>query len=238
MPKLIRKATVRDWESISNISRIAGYEDYINHIGSRYLSNGDVLVYEDGDEVIGFLKVEYPQDNSCWLGGLRVHPDHRRRSVGTGLTIEALRQAHSQGIKHARLLIQDSNSRSKGLAEKTGFHRVASFAFFYGLPDTENAESADPDDLLKARYLNLGWVFLSSDNMRGVSISLLRTGNGLFFVGPGEMAQIIVPDPEITLSGDGFTCLDITGRRAPDYLSRYIDKEFDRADLYELEIDQ
>lgn len=152
----VKIADKSDWNSISEISKASGYEDWINEVGEQFLESGTVLLAED-DRPIAFMKMEIWDDNSAWLGALRVHPDSRRIGVGTTLSKEAIDIARGKGANFARLLIEPTNSKSIGLATKLGFSKLNEFSFFSGTIKTSNFVDVEFDEEV---YVNLGWVFL------------------------------------------------------------------------------
>ncbi|MDS0256402.1 GNAT family N-acetyltransferase [Thermoplasmatales archaeon AK] len=235
---MIEPAKPRDWPKISEISRISGYDDYINKIGPSYLESGLILVWRDVKDIRGFLKIEYLSDNSAWLSGLRVDPDYRRKSIGSELTARAIELAKNAGKEYVRMLIHDGNSKSSGLVSKLGFSSVSRFAFFKGTPLGEAIEDEVPQDRNDIRYLNLGWVFISYRFINLVSARFIRFGKiGSAVTVNGRDFQIIAPDEEIRLSGEGFTCLEVHGN-IPDYLEELLDREFDYASVFEKRIQQ
>ncbi|MCL4307481.1 MAG: GNAT family N-acetyltransferase [Candidatus Thermoplasmatota archaeon] len=233
----IELATSADWPKISEISGRSGYEDYINRIGPSYLESGQVLVWKDEMDIRGFLKLEYLPDNSAWLSGLRVDPDFRRMSIGSELTIAAIESARSTGKKYVRMLIHDGNMKSSGLASKLGFSAVSRFAFFGGIPAGESITSELISPGVWAQYLNLGWVFIRYSYVDSVPARYIRYGrDGIAITVSGHDYQIIVPDEHITLSGEGFTCMEVHGR-IPDYLEGLLDRDFDYASVFQKRIE-
>ncbi|MCL5799697.1 MAG: GNAT family N-acetyltransferase [Candidatus Thermoplasmatota archaeon] len=128
---IVRKATAEDWGSISRISSIAMYDDYINKIGPSYLKAGDTYVLEKGN-LLGFLKIQYMPDGSLYLSGLRVDPAARRKGVGEALTRYATSLGSDSGKNGARVLIQPENNASLSLSRKLGFSPIEFFHFFQG----------------------------------------------------------------------------------------------------------
>ena len=79
--------------------------DYISQIGPSYINDGTVIVGEESGTITGFLKIEELIDNTSWLGGLRVHPDFRRKGIAMQLTREAVNMGKVRGHKATRILI-------------------------------------------------------------------------------------------------------------------------------------
>ncbi|MBC7552178.1 MAG: GNAT family N-acetyltransferase [Cellulomonas sp.] len=78
------------------------------------------LSARDAGATVGVIRAAYEQD---WVGlsCLTVTPEARRRSVGRGLTLEALRVAAGGGARHAFLQVQESNAAAIALYEVLGF---------------------------------------------------------------------------------------------------------------------
>ena len=232
----IEPATSADWPKISEISGRSGYEDYINRIGPAYLESGQVILWKDEMDIRGFLKLEYLPDNSAWLSGLRVDPDFRRMSIGSELTIAAIESARSTGKRCVRMLIHDGNAKSSGLALKLGFSAVSRFAFFSGIPVGESMKDKMISLGEGVQYLNLGWVFIRYSYVDSVPARYIRYGrDGIAITVSGHDYQIIVPDEHVSLSGEGFTCMEVHGR-IPDYLEGLLDRDFDYASVFQKRI--
>jgi len=201
---LIRTANAADWEQISQISRHSGYEDYINAMGKSYLDSGDVLVYEEG-KIRGFSKVEYLEDGSAWLSGLRVDPVFWRMGVATKLTEESLLISVSHGCKIVRMLINDENEQSMGLSLKLGFHVAESFYYINGTPVMEMlAEGKSFYDGL----LDVGWKYIRKNTEIAVRMSEDNRSGWVIFRGDIGTAQILRrSDEPLHFEWNGHTCV-------------------------------
>lgn len=151
----IREANENDWDRISHLSSISGYEDYINEMGIRFLKEGTTLMAGSPDPV-GFMKITLLPDNLAWFSAIRVHPDFRRLGVGNALMREALVRSKQLHVKGCRLMIEDTNYRSKGLAEKNGFVEVLDLLLFEGGMDVSDLRCEEPD---QGEFISLGWEF-------------------------------------------------------------------------------
>ncbi len=227
--KKIRLAVEADWQHISRISKASGYADYINKMGPAYMSDGTILVC-DIDTPCGFLKIEMLPDESAWLSGIRVDPEHWRNGIGDCLTNAALVFAISRGASYARMLIHSENQRSVSLALKNGFVQKDRFHFYEGRPDiTEMVESAKQYDAL----VNVGWRFANHARL-GIKTGTLLAGHGVsvfVYHDHDETFHLLEISKEISLLPDGITCV-------PEDLESFIKdgkklEGFEEASVYE-----
>lgn len=231
---VIRPAQPDDWPTISHISRRSGYHDYINSMGPSFLSDGNVIVFQSGQRVSGFIKINQLPDGSAWLSGLRVDRDYWRLSIGSSLTEAALRMAEEMGLKYVRMIIQNNNQKSWGLATKLGFRPVDEFVFFNGSPVTAGAENIMLSHHSMPIFVSLGWQFARPVATVLSLVKILHTeSNALVIKHNDNMVQIVKPSETMSFSDRGYSCME-AGTDLPEYLSGRIDHEFDRASLFEL----
>ena len=229
----IRTATLSDWDHISNISKKSGYIDYISQIGPSYINDGTVIVGEDSGTITGFLKIEELIDNTSWLGGLRVHPDFRRKGIAMQLTREAVNMGKVRGHTATRILISTDNVASIELSKKSGFKIISEQLFFSGFPDVRNGKYASP---VNDKLINYGWkyAYWTIDEF-GPKVDFVQEGNITYSLMKEEeqqssYVQIISGEGEIELDGEGITSIDkrltgnikIKGNPMEGFTSAYI----------------
>lgn len=199
----IRRATENDWPEISRISREAGYEDYINRVGKRYLDDGVVIIC-NSDVTCGFLKIELLPDGSSWLSGIRVDPQHRKIGVAASLTNSALLYSSMAGCSIVRMLIQYENTASINLARKGGFKERSHLYFYDGVLDgTSMTRSVDRNDEL----VNIGWKFATCNKIRDGEVKTDGSSDIFFFNDTEESTQLIRSDKRVPIIGNGITCI-------------------------------
>lgn len=206
---MIRLATAKDWDSISDISRRSGYVDYINRIGPAFLDRGETLVFEDS-KIEGFTKIYYLEDKAAWLSAMRVDPDYWRGGIGTKLTLASMDRARERGYGVSRVLIYNDNFRSLKLYEKLGGKVTATYDFFQGLPDLSGFERSVTRI---SGYVNTSWEFTYFQKDEPLNAETF-TGDGWKIIRPDEnTAQIMKRGKgKLELMGkDGFTCAENTG---------------------------
>ena len=229
----IRTATLSDWDHISDISKISGYIDYISQIGPSYINDGTVIVGEDSGTITGFLKIEELIDNTSWLGGLRVHPDFRRKGIAMQLTREAVNMGKVRGHTATRILISTDNVASIELSKKSGFKIISEQLFFSGFPDVRNGKIVSP---VNDKLINYGWKYgyWTIDEF-GPKVDFVQEGNITYSLMKEEeqqssYVQIISGEGEIELDGEGITSIDkrltgnikIKGNPMEGFTSAYI----------------
>ena len=199
----IRIAKENDWPEISRISREAGYEDYINRVGKRYLDDGLVIIC-NSDVTCGFLKIELLPDGSSWLSGIRVDPQHRKIGVAASLTNSALLYSSMAGCSIVRMLIQYENTASINLARKGGFKERSHLYFYDGVLDgTSMTRSVDRNDEL----VNIGWKFATCNKIRDGEVKTDGSSDIFFFNDTEESTQLIRSDKRVPIIGNGITCI-------------------------------
>lgn len=227
---IVREANSHDWPAISDISRRSGYNDYINRWGESYLDSGTVIIAEE-DTPVGFSKVERLPDNSSWLSGLRVDPDHWRNGIGRLLTVKGIELARSSGSYAARMIVEDDNVRSRSLSEKLGFHNAAEYRFFSGGIDLHgySLEDANVNDLL-----SIGWRFMDAGRSDEIPGKFYRKGGNLVFVNDQKTSfQVLSAGEDLIREGEGMTvCRENVYNSA--FASLQIMEDFPAGILYEM----
>ena len=205
----IRHASMEDWHAVSEISTASGYNDYINTIGPSYMNDGSVVVYEEG-RVLGFGKINYLEDGSAWLSGLRVHPEAWRKGVGISISRYLMQLAIEHGLYYARMLIEDGNTRSINMSLKMGFSPIKSYSFFEGTPSTSGFKTVD----FKGQIMvNEGWSFVKiSDTYRGKGEFRESSEKTLVYVwnGSEKVVQVVSGGGDLKAESDGITCAQET----------------------------
>jgi GNAT superfamily N-acetyltransferase len=100
--------------------------DYVAHAYEGWLADdtGRTLIAEIDGDTMGLARVASLSDQEAWLQGVRVHPEHRRRGVGTALAAQACRWARSNGAKVIRLAVESWNRPARTQFERSGFRPV------------------------------------------------------------------------------------------------------------------
>ncbi len=105
--------------------------DYVLDAFDEWLAdeNGAVHVaVDDDDEAIAVARATLLSPTEAWLQGTRVHPDWRRRGIGTVVGNSLLAWVRERGALVARLAVEDWNDAARAQVEAVGLRRVAPFA--------------------------------------------------------------------------------------------------------------
>ena len=228
----IRCAELGDWGPISYISRIAGYDDYINEMGVSYIANRDVYLYESEGVIKGFIKIENVFGKSQWLSGLRVHPDYRRSGIALELTDFALRKAEEDGLRTSRLLIEEHNAPSLNLSAKCGFTKRDCYYFLNGSPVPTGIEKDCMP--VSGTVVDIGWKFAEIGEIPSNLIVFIESGEWVFMKFGDRYHAACAGTHDFSLAGKGETC--VNHRHMTPGLMKYIMPEFPSACLFEKRI--
>ncbi len=78
---------------------------------------------EESDPVLApYSKLE--EDNSYYICGMALFPEHRGRGIGTRLLALAEEHARDKGFKKVSLIVFEPNTGAKQLYDRTGYHEV------------------------------------------------------------------------------------------------------------------
>ena len=103
--------------------------DYITETWDRWLADveGQMLVGLVEDKPVALVHVAFLGDGVAWMEGMRVHPDFRKRGVGSTLNAQACQVALERGCQVARLVTSIKNIAAQSLLGRQGYQRTAQF---------------------------------------------------------------------------------------------------------------
>lgn len=90
-------------------------------------------VAEDGDRITGFLVASQVMDE-MEIHNVAVHPDLRRRGVGSLLLREALRWGRQRGAQKAYLEVRQSNAAAQAFYKRHKFEVISHREKYYSSP--------------------------------------------------------------------------------------------------------
>lgn len=94
------------------------------------------FVAVEDKRVVGYI-VLWDYNVAFHIANIAVHPERRRRGIGSMLLKKALELAKEMGIKSIYLEVRESNVAAQKLYEKFGFYRIGLKRNYYR--DGENA---------------------------------------------------------------------------------------------------
>jgi GNAT superfamily N-acetyltransferase len=86
-----------------------------------YLSAGDVLVAEDGDEIVGHLQLVGGEGGDVELKSMAVVVGHRGRGVGRALVEAALRRCRDRGVRRITVATAAADTGNLRFYQRQGF---------------------------------------------------------------------------------------------------------------------
>lgn len=107
------------------------WDSKMNLLGKVEKDNNSVLVYEEKDEVVGFvIRVRYGPELQ-YLFRLGVRKDFQGKGVGTKLLDHCKELARKEGVKEVGLYAEVDNDRLSEFYEKRGFKRSKKSYYYF-----------------------------------------------------------------------------------------------------------
>jgi GNAT superfamily N-acetyltransferase len=129
----VRPARFEDREAVTAFTTgTFAWGDYVPDRFEGWLGAEDSTVLvatDDTDEPIGLARVVLMSDREAWIHAARVHPEHRRRGVGSAINEALCAWAASRGALVARLMTEDWNEAAQGQVERSGYRRVSAWSW-------------------------------------------------------------------------------------------------------------
>jgi len=124
---LIRPARHDDVDQIASWTQDTfDWGDYVAERLPEWLDNPAVrvMVAEEEARVVATVTGTMVSPTEAWAQGIRVHPDHRRKGIGTAVSTALWDWARKQGAVVVRLAIDETNAASQAQATSMGFRKV------------------------------------------------------------------------------------------------------------------
>lgn len=104
--------------------------DYVGDRLPQWISDprAHPVVCVDAGRVVGVGNTVMVSPTEAWLEGARVHPDHKRRGIGSMMNAAGLDWAGSQGARVARLATGAGNEAARRQVESMGYRHTATWA--------------------------------------------------------------------------------------------------------------
>ncbi len=127
---LLRQATKSDRDGAIKVeSQSTPNLNYVPHVFDMFVSDksGEFSVAELNGTLVACGKFTAMVDGSAWVETLRVIPTYQGLGIGKLLYERFFEQAQARSIKTMRMYTGVKNAKSKGLAERFGFHLAATY---------------------------------------------------------------------------------------------------------------
>ncbi len=138
----VRPATAADHAAIAAFTQDTfAWGDYLPERFPSWLEASDSAVFvatDDADAAIAVARVVQLSAAEVWLEGARVHPQHRRKGLGSALNEAAQEWGRGRGAVVAGLLTDTSNEAARAQVAAIGYRQVAEW--FYGHRSLEPGE--------------------------------------------------------------------------------------------------
>jgi GNAT superfamily N-acetyltransferase len=132
MEIIVRPARLEDRTPIAAFTTgTFPWGDYVAGEFEGWLADdsGVVMVAEADGRVIGMARIALISPEEAWSQGARVHPDFRRRGVGTAIADELQTWAAGRGAQVVRLVVEDWNHAARAQVAALGFRPVSEWMF-------------------------------------------------------------------------------------------------------------
>ncbi len=135
---MIREAAISDVLKIAEISERSFRQGWTAEdiAGTIDQSQARVLIYEDGDEVLGYVILYFAADEGE-IPSIAVKESARRRGVASMLLDELFELSRGLGVSKIFLEVRKHNDPAQALYRKHGFLYVGERRNFYTEPDED-----------------------------------------------------------------------------------------------------
>ncbi len=135
----IMSVTVEEMKSYNNVQWDESYPQAKDYM--RDIEKGDLYVTKDGEEIMGFICVDYNQpeeyrelewssDEKCMVvHRMAINSNYRRQGIGTKLMKFAENLALEKGVKYLKTDTYSVNEKMDALFKKCGFRIVGEIRF-------------------------------------------------------------------------------------------------------------
>ncbi|MDE1863140.1 MAG: GNAT family N-acetyltransferase [Thaumarchaeota archaeon] len=162
----IRKAKRDDRQAVLEFCKDTfPWGDYISDVWGIWESDGGLYVLEMEDAVVGVYHVALLQ-KEAWLEGMRVHPNHRKKGLGTAM------MGHAESVVKEgtiRLVIESENHPSIKMVRNMGYDIESEWRLYVMEPGRETSKAsiaetaANLADLADSHTYADSWKWLPLD---------------------------------------------------------------------------
>jgi len=130
--RVMRESDLRDVLHIERRSFSIPWQE-ATFRGLMRRASASLLVAEEDGVLVGYAVMWFAADEAE-LGDLSVHPEARRRGLGSWILDGALREAGRRGAKQVFLEVREANVNARSLYKKAGFDDVGVRPAYYSEP--------------------------------------------------------------------------------------------------------
>ena len=168
-------ASITEWTSETFEWGDSVPDRFLHWIGD---TDSAVLVCVGEDDVpAAIVHARMLSSTEGWLEAARVHPDHKRKGMGTVLNHDGVEWARNQGARVVRLAIETDNSAPRAQVEGLGY-RLGS-RWVTGFFEPQHEYRSTPSDRLEPSStldLDSAWMSWSSGDISSAGRGLLNLG--------------------------------------------------------------
>jgi len=147
----VRPVQTRDLPAIYEIEKISFKDPYPPSLiyTLAYRNPETFLVAQENGRIVGYVIAILQGESLGHIVSIGISPKHRRRGVGSALTIRILEALKRLGAESVRLEVRRSNIAAQRFYEKLGFRQVCVIKKYYRDEDahvyvTELKSARDP----------------------------------------------------------------------------------------------
>lgn len=149
----IRWMITRDMRGVLEIERRSFEFPWKDKDFTEFLKQKNIIsmVAETGDKIYGFMVYELQKLNIEVLN-FAVHPDYRRRSIGTQMVEKLKGKLSSQIRKRIRLVVRETNLEAQLFFRENGFRAVSVLHNYYSENTGEECRILEDAYLMQYRH--------------------------------------------------------------------------------------
>lgn len=134
----IRSAKEDDRDVVLEFCRETfSWGDYIADVWDKWKSSGGLYVCERDGLVVGVYHMAFLAGES-WLEGMRVHPEHRKKGLGTKMMLHAESVIQKGTV---RLVIESENHPSINLVRSVGYQIEQEWRLYGATPQRQDSRA-------------------------------------------------------------------------------------------------
>lgn len=181
MPFTIRTARPDDVDTIASWTRETfSWGDYVADSLPEWLEAPNTqlfVVADENDLPRGVSRVQMLSPAEGWLSAARVHPDSRRKGLGTMLNRVSVGWIRSQGGLVARLAIEEDNTAARNQVLALGYHQTSVWIFgSMMIGEGARVDRGDRLSVVGRSDVDPAWMYWSTSEISEAGRALVPSG--------------------------------------------------------------